>query len=197
MDTRIVDLPAVRLVGHARRVPLVHDGVNPFIAEHVAAIPVDETLRLKTLNDTEPSGVLAVSDDLDPDRAEGTELTYLHGVATTGHPDGLDTIEVPAGTWAVFHTDGPHPTALQEAWGSHRDPSGSPRSRGGSGPDPRSWRCSSSTTQPETRPVSSGCRSSLTRCVPSAPPTVVGGLGVSGYVGRTRSRRSGPVGWSR
>ena len=116
MDTRIVDLPAVRLVGHARRVPLVHEGVNPFIAEHVAAIPVEETVRLKTLNDAEPSGVLAVSDDLDPDRAEGTELTYLHGVATTGHPDRLDTIEVPAGTWAVFRTDGPHPTALQEAW---------------------------------------------------------------------------------
>ena len=116
MDTRITDLPTVRLVGHARRVPLVHEGVNPFIAEHVAAIPVEETLRLKTLNDTEPSGVLAVSDDLDPDRAEGTELTYLHGVATSTSPEGLDTIEVPAGTWAVFRTQGPHPSALQEAW---------------------------------------------------------------------------------
>jgi AraC family transcriptional regulator len=116
MDTRITDLPALRLVGHARRVPLVHEGVNPAIAEHVAGIPVEETRRLKALNDTEPSGVLAVSDDLDPDRAEGTELTYLHGVATTAHPEGLDTIEVPAGTWAVFRTDGPYPAALQEAW---------------------------------------------------------------------------------
>jgi AraC family transcriptional regulator len=116
MDTRITDLPAVRLVGHARRVPLVHEGVNPSIAEHVAAIPVEETIRLKKLNDTEPSGVLAVSNDLDPDRAEGTELTYLHGVATTGRPEGLDTIEVPAGTWVVFRTEGPHPAALQEGW---------------------------------------------------------------------------------
>lgn len=121
MDTRITDLPALRLVGHARRVPLVHDGVNPHIAEHVAAIPVEETIRLTTLNDTEPRGVLAVSDDLDPDRAEGTELTYLHGVAVSAAApedavDGLDVIEVPAGTWAVFRTDGPHPAALQEAW---------------------------------------------------------------------------------
>ncbi|MDP2775341.1 MAG: AraC family transcriptional regulator [Nocardioides sp.] len=116
MDTRITDLPAIRLVGHATRVPLVHDGVNPHIAAHVATIPPGETARLKALNDTEPSGVLAVSDDLDPDRAEGTELTYLHGVATTGRPEGLDTIEVPAGTWAVFGTEGPHPAALQEAW---------------------------------------------------------------------------------
>ena len=39
MDTRITNLPAVRLVGHATRVPLIHDGVNPHIAEHVAADP--------------------------------------------------------------------------------------------------------------------------------------------------------------
>jgi AraC family transcriptional regulator len=65
----------------------------------------------------EPSGVLAVSDDLDPDRAEGSDLTYLHGVATTAAaPEGLDVIEVPAGTWAVFRTEGPHPAALQDAW---------------------------------------------------------------------------------
>ncbi len=117
MDTRITTLPAVRLVGHATRVPLIHAGENQHIAAHVAEIPVEETLRLKSLNDTEPSGVLAVSDDLDPDRAEGSELTYLHGVATTADPPaGLDAIEVPAGTWAVFRTEGPHPAALQEAW---------------------------------------------------------------------------------
>ena len=117
MDTRITDLPAVRLVGYAKRVPLVHEGVNPHIAEHVASIPVEEIARLKGLNDTEPSGVLSVSDDLDPDRAEGTELTYLQGVATTAAPpEGLDVIEVPAGTWAVFRTEGLHPAALQETW---------------------------------------------------------------------------------
>jgi AraC family transcriptional regulator len=117
MDTRIAHLPAVRLVGHAKRVPLIHEGVNPHIAEHVAGIPVEETARLKSLNDVEPTGVLAVSDDLDPDRAEGSEVTYLHGVATTAAaPEGLDVIEVPPGTWAVFRTEGPHPAALQEVW---------------------------------------------------------------------------------
>lgn len=117
MDTRIAHLPAVRLVGRAARVPLIFEGVNPHIAEHVAAIGVDEMVRLKGLNDTEPSGVLAVSDDLDPDRTEGTELTYLHGVATTATPpEGLDVIEVAAGTWAVFRTEGPHPATLQDAW---------------------------------------------------------------------------------
>lgn len=117
MNTRIADLPAIRVVGHAKRVPLVLEGINPHIAEHVTAIGIEETTRLKDLNDTEPSGVLAVCDDLDPDRAEGSELTYVHGVATTAPaPEGLDVIELPAGTWAVFRTSGPHPAALQEVW---------------------------------------------------------------------------------
>lgn len=119
MDTRLVDRPAFRLVGHATRVPLVHQGVNPHIQEHIAALPQEEHLRLKALSDTEPEGLLQVSDDLDPDSREGSELTYLHGVALSRDapvPDGLDVIEVPAGRWAVFRTSGPHPQALQTTW---------------------------------------------------------------------------------
>lgn len=119
MDTRIVDLPPFRLAGHAVRVPLVHVGVNPRIQEHVESLPPEEHQRLKALGDTEPTGLLAVSDDLDPDRTEGSELTYLHGVAltaTTEPPDDLDLIEVPAGTWAVFTVEGAYPSALQQAW---------------------------------------------------------------------------------
>ncbi|MFD6419986.1 GyrI-like domain-containing protein [Streptomyces sp. NPDC060194] len=119
MDTRLVDRPAFRLVGHAARVPLIHQGVNPHIQRHVAALPQEEHLRLKALGDTEPEGLLQVSDDLDPGRGEGTELTYLHGVALahgTPLPGDLDTIEVPAGKWAVFRTRGPHPQALQKTW---------------------------------------------------------------------------------
>jgi AraC family transcriptional regulator len=119
MDTRIIDRPAFRLVGHAARVPLVHQGVNPHIQQHITALPQPEHGRLKALSDTEPSGLLQVSDDLDPDAAEGSELTYLHGVAVaqdTPAPADLDSIGVPAGRWAVFRTAGPHPQALQEAW---------------------------------------------------------------------------------
>jgi AraC family transcriptional regulator len=119
MDVRIVDHPAFRLVGHAARVPLVHSGTNPHIAAHVAAIAPEEHARLTALSEVEPRGLLAVSDDLDPDRAEGTELTHLHGVAvraTTPVPYGLDVIEVPAGAWAVFRSSGPHPSALQQLW---------------------------------------------------------------------------------
>jgi AraC family transcriptional regulator len=119
MDTRIADRPAFRLIGHAARVPLIHQGINPHIQEHIAHLPATEHARLKQLSDSEPAGLLQVSADVDPDYAEGSELTYLHGVAvaaTTPVPDDLDTIEVPAGRWAVFRTEGEYPAALQATW---------------------------------------------------------------------------------
>jgi len=119
MDVRIVTRPAFRLVGHATRVPLVHQGVNTAIQEHVTSLAPQEHVRLKGLGDTEPHGLLAVSADIDPDRREGTELTYVHGVAVTDAvevPDDLDVIPVAAGSWAVFRAAGPYPSTLQAVW---------------------------------------------------------------------------------
>lgn len=119
MDVRLVTRPAFRLAGHAARVPLVHEGVNPAVQHHVASIAPDEHLRLKALGDAEPRGILAVSADLDVDRREGTELTYLHGVAVSDGvvvPADLDVIDVEAGSWAVFRAAGPYPATLQQVW---------------------------------------------------------------------------------
>lgn len=119
METRIVDRPAFRLVGHAARVPLIHRGVNPYIMRHIAGLPAEEHLRLKALGDTEPGGLLAVCHDLDADYDEGSELTYLHGVAvslTTPVPGDLDVIEAPAGRWVVIRAVGPYPQTLQQTW---------------------------------------------------------------------------------
>ncbi|RXZ50509.1 AraC family transcriptional regulator [Agromyces fucosus] len=119
MDTRIADRPAFRLIGHSARVPLIHHGANPHIQAHIAALPPTEHQRLKGLGDTEPAGLLQVSADVDPDYTEGSELTYLHGVAVaeaTSVPEDLDAIEVGAGTWAVFRVEGAYPAALQSTW---------------------------------------------------------------------------------
>ena len=119
METRIADRPAFVLVGHAARVPLIHQGVNSHIQAHIASLPAAEHFRLKDLSDTEPRGMLQVSADVDPDYTEGSELTYLHGVAVregTRVPEDLDVIEVPAGAWAVFRTEGPYPARLQSTW---------------------------------------------------------------------------------
>lgn len=119
MDTRITDRPAFRLVGHATRAPLIFEGVNPHIQAHIASLPATEHERLKALSNTEPPGLLQVSADVDPDYTEGSTLTYLHGVAleqATTVPEGLDAIDVPAGSWAVFRSSGPYPAVLQSTW---------------------------------------------------------------------------------
>jgi AraC family transcriptional regulator len=119
MDARIIKRPAFRLIGHALRVPLIHEGINPHIQQHIASLPVTEHERLMQLSATDPAGLLQVSAEVDPDYTEGTELTYLHGVAVdagTAVPDDLDAIEVEEGTWVVFHTSGEYPSALQAAY---------------------------------------------------------------------------------
>lgn len=119
MDARIVARDAFRLVGHSARVPLIHVGVNPHIRDLIASLPGDEHARLKNLSDTEPAGLLQVTADVDPDYSEGSDLTYLHGVAVADEtvvPSGLDVIEVPAGAWAVFVATGPYPDTLQSTW---------------------------------------------------------------------------------
>lgn len=119
MDARIIERPAFRLVGHATRVPLIHEGVNPHIQQHIASLPVSEHQHLKDIGNTEPSGILQVTADVDPDYREGSELTYLHGVAVEGGtetPSDLDVIDLETGEWVVFRTSGPHPSALQDAY---------------------------------------------------------------------------------
>nr|WP_228537270.1 AraC family transcriptional regulator [Nocardia sp. XZ_19_231] len=119
MDARIIEQPSFRLIGHAARVPLIHEGVNPHIQAHIASLPAPEHARLAQLSNTEPAGLLQVSAEVDPDYAQDSELTYLHGVAVaagTAVEEGLDAIDVPAGMWAVFRTTGEHPKQLQDAW---------------------------------------------------------------------------------
>ncbi|WAA66794.1 AraC family transcriptional regulator [Microbacterium oxydans] len=119
MDVTITHLPATVLAGHAVEVPLLHEGVNPHIQAHIAAIPPEEHARLKALGNAEPSGILAVTADIEPDAPEGTLLTYLHGVAlqvATPVPDDLYVIRLDDGTWAVFAARGPFPQTLQDLW---------------------------------------------------------------------------------
>ncbi|MFJ4998147.1 GyrI-like domain-containing protein [Microbacterium sp. NPDC088619] len=119
MDVTITTTPELVLVGHAARVPLIHEGANPHIQAHIASIAPQEHARLKALSDAQPAGILAVTGDIAPDAAEGTELTYLHGVSvqpTTAVPGDLDVIRVEAGAWAVFAASGPFPETLQTLW---------------------------------------------------------------------------------
>ena len=61
------------------------------------------------MTETDPAGILQVSADVDPDYSEGSELTYVHGVAVDADsavPDDLDVLDQPAGTWSASYTGG-------------------------------------------------------------------------------------------
>ncbi|MFF5536720.1 GyrI-like domain-containing protein [Streptomyces cinerochromogenes] len=117
MRYRVVDRPDFTVVGLKARVPLVHTGPNQAIIDFVRGIDPEVLRSLEKLADQEPHGIVGVCDDLDPSRAEGTELDYYQAVITSAPaPDGTAVLPVPAGTWAVFTTSGPAPQAIQELW---------------------------------------------------------------------------------
>jgi AraC family transcriptional regulator len=121
MHYRVVDRPAFTVAGFKTRVPLVHSGPNQAIVDFVRGLDKQALEQLGKLSDQEPHGIVAVCDDLDPNRAEGTELDYYQAVITTAPapadaPSGITTLPVSPGTWAVFTTSGPAPRAIQELW---------------------------------------------------------------------------------
>ncbi|MFF8643254.1 GyrI-like domain-containing protein [Streptomyces sp. NPDC015345] len=117
MRYRVVEKADFTVVGLKTRVPLVHAGPNQSIMDFVRGIDPQTLERLEKLSDQEPYGIVAVCDGMDPSRAEGTELDYHHGVITSAAAlEGMTTLAVPAGTWAVFTTSGPAPQAIQELW---------------------------------------------------------------------------------
>ncbi|MGK5638831.1 AraC family transcriptional regulator [Streptomyces sp. URMC 126] len=123
MRYRVVDRPDFAVVGFRARVPLVHAGPNPSIVGFVRGIDRAALAHLGELSDREPRGTVSVCDDVDPSRAEGTELDYYHGVLmssgaarTADLPEGTAVLGVPAGTWAVFTAEGPMPSAVQNLW---------------------------------------------------------------------------------
>ncbi|OKK13268.1 AraC family transcriptional regulator [Streptomyces sp. CB02488] len=117
MRYRVVHKPEFTVVGAKARVPLVHSGPNRAIIDFVRGTGDRARELLEKLSDQEPHGILAVCDGLDPGRAEGTCLDYYYGVVTLASaPEGMATLPVPAGTWAVFTTSGPAPEAIQALW---------------------------------------------------------------------------------
>ncbi|MFD8596713.1 GyrI-like domain-containing protein [Kitasatospora sp. NPDC059646] len=118
MRYRIVEKEAFRVVGKKARVPLIYQGVNPHIAEHVRGIAPETMLRIAGLSDQDPEGVVAATVRVSDGFEEGSELDYYHAVVTGAAelPGDLDVLECPAGTWAVFENTGPFPQALQQMW---------------------------------------------------------------------------------
>lgn len=121
MRYRIVEKKAFRIVGRKARVPLVQEGLNEAATAHVESLDEQTIVRLKELTGGEPEGILSAAVYLTDGREDGAEADYWIGVVSSPGVaveglDGLDRLDVPAGTWAVFDNHGPYPSALQELW---------------------------------------------------------------------------------
>lgn len=117
MEYRIVEKDGFRLAGVMARVPMQFEGENPAIAELARGITGAQRGELHRLMDTEPRRVVNASWDSDTDfQEEAGELTHLIGVPTMARTagEGLELVEVPALTWAVFPNDGPHPETMRQ-----------------------------------------------------------------------------------
>ena len=117
MKHRIEDQPAFRLIGLKARVPLVHEGPNQAIIDFQRGLDPAVTKQLVEIADMDPAGPLSVTDNIEEQRNEGSELDYWHAVASTKPvPEGFESLEVPAGLWVVFEAEGKFPEVLQGMW---------------------------------------------------------------------------------
>ena len=118
MNYRIVEKEGFAIVGLMRRVPLIYEGVNPYIAAMWSELNASLIATLKALSNVEPRGMISASTNFSEGRHDGGELDHYIGVATTHHqPEGLARLDVSASTWAVFESAGPFPETLQNIWG--------------------------------------------------------------------------------
>ena len=120
MKLRLVQKEAFRVAGLMKRVRLKFEGVNPEIASMWQSLNEEKIRAIKSLSDTEPSGIISASTNFSEGRMEEKgELDHYIGAATSKSdiPEGLAVLEVAASTWAVFEAVGPFPQALQNVWG--------------------------------------------------------------------------------
>ncbi|WP_042276279.1 AraC family transcriptional regulator [[Clostridium] dakarense] len=119
MNYRIVEKEAFKIVGLKKRVPIIFEGVNPEISEMWQSLTPEKIMKLKSLSNIEPMGILSASVNFSETRMEGHgELDHYIGVATTNKSEEqFEVLEVKSGTWAVFEAIGTFPDALQNVWG--------------------------------------------------------------------------------
>ncbi|MGI2329042.1 AraC family transcriptional regulator [Planococcus sp. YIM B11945] len=120
MEYQIAEKDAFKLVGIKKRIPIVFEGQNPEIMKMAQSITAEQREKLQKWRNTDVKTVVNASFNFDEGRYEEQgELDQLLGSITTLDNDfeGFDVVEVPAGSWAIFKTEGPFPQTLQDAWG--------------------------------------------------------------------------------
>lgn len=113
---RIIEKEAFYLTGFHTQVQLVFKGDNQGIVDFEKSLGKEAKARLLSLNDIEPKGALSISDEIENQQAEGSTLDYWHAVATSNPVEEFESMEVPAGTWVMFESEGAFPESIQQMW---------------------------------------------------------------------------------
>ena len=119
MNYRLVDKEPFKLVGFKKRVSIVFEGINPEIATMAQLLTPEIIKQLKTLSNTEPTGIISASTNFSEGRMEERGgLDHYIGIATSNDETAeFDVLNIDANTWAVFESIGPFPETLQNVWG--------------------------------------------------------------------------------
>ncbi|MEK4302938.1 AraC family transcriptional regulator [Oceanobacillus sp. FSL K6-0251] len=119
MNYRIVEKEAFKIIGVSKKVPMQFEGVNPEIEKLAQSITESQKGKMHEHANLEPRQVINASYHFDEGRMkEEGYLEHMIGVLTDeeGPFGGLDVLEVPAHTWAIFSSQGPFPQTMQEIW---------------------------------------------------------------------------------
>lgn len=112
MNYRIEEKDSFKVVGVKQFVTTAGGENFTQIPQMWCDLPKETFMTLLGLSDREPSGVLGVCGDMNNDGFD-----YWIAAATTKTcPATLETLDVPACTWAIFDCVGPMPGAIQETF---------------------------------------------------------------------------------
>lgn len=117
MEYRIVEKDSFKLVSLQQNVTINHNGVNPEIAKMYQQLDLDTVVKLKSMSDLEPHGMVSASTNFVDRHIDGVgTLDHIIGVVTSRESSEFTTTKVSSGTWAVFTSCGPFPKTLQQTW---------------------------------------------------------------------------------
>ncbi|MDT2762258.1 AraC family transcriptional regulator [Aerococcus viridans] len=118
MEYKFIEKPSFKFAGVSKRVPMQFEGVNNAIVELANSITPEQRETMQSIKNLEPEEIVNVSyDHINDFMEDNGDLTHMIGVLTTEEvPSNLNSIEVPATTWAVFPNEGPFPKTLQDTY---------------------------------------------------------------------------------
>lgn len=112
MNYRIVEKEGFTVVGIKEFTTLANGENLKNIPKMWNKLSREKCLEILALSDMEPKGILGVCADMYNDGFD-----YWIAAATTKPcPAGLQSLSVPASTWAIFEATGPMPGAIQETF---------------------------------------------------------------------------------